>query len=125
MPAWGAFTLWFLFTATAGMIRGLSTALGEEIGWRGNDRLEQLYIRLAAVEVRKFMDRGCATRQPQPVRQTVFDNMMRDTGKTLWYTTEFGVALAVVNVAFAVYFWTRRGAVEQEEARPSLAAAFN
>jgi membrane protease YdiL (CAAX protease family) len=35
MPAWGAFTLWFLFTATAGMIRGLSTALGEEIGWRG------------------------------------------------------------------------------------------
>jgi membrane protease YdiL (CAAX protease family) len=35
MPACGAFTLWFLFTATAGMIRGLSTALGEEIGWRG------------------------------------------------------------------------------------------
>jgi len=31
MPVWGAFTLWSLFTATAGMIRGMSTALGEEI----------------------------------------------------------------------------------------------
>lgn len=57
--------------------------------------------------------------------QTVFDNMMRDTGKTLWYTTEFGAALAMVNVAFAVYSWTRRGAVEQRDMRPSLAAAFN
>ncbi|HEX9111679.1 MAG TPA: hypothetical protein VF845_09390 [Terriglobales bacterium] len=35
MPLWGAFTLWLLFTATAEMIRGMSTALGEEIGWRG------------------------------------------------------------------------------------------
>jgi len=35
MPPWGAFTLWLLFTATTGLIRGISTALGEEIGWRG------------------------------------------------------------------------------------------
>jgi membrane protease YdiL (CAAX protease family) len=35
MPAWGVFILWFLFTATAGMIRGMTNALGEEIGWRG------------------------------------------------------------------------------------------
>jgi len=39
---------------------------------------------------------------------------MRNTGKTLWYTTEFGLALAAVNVAVAVYFWTRRGEVEQQ-----------
>src|SRR5690348_14216113 len=35
MPIWGAFVLWLLFTATTGLVRGLSTALGEEIGWRG------------------------------------------------------------------------------------------
>jgi hypothetical protein len=45
--------------------------------------------------------------------QTVFDNMMRDTGKTLWYTTEFGAALALANVVLAIYFWSRRAEVEQ------------
>jgi hypothetical protein len=44
--------------------------------------------------------------------QTVFDSLMRDTGKTFWYTTEFGCGLAIVNAAFAFYFWTRRGEVE-------------
>jgi hypothetical protein len=53
--------------------------------------------------------------------QTV-DNMMRNTGKTLWYTTEFGAALAAVNVAFAVYFWTRRGEVEKQDSEPKFAA---
>lgn len=53
--------------------------------------------------------------------QTVFDNMMRDAGKTQWYTTEFGVALAVVTAIFAVYFWTRRPEVEPSPARLSLA----
>jgi len=45
--------------------------------------------------------------------QTVFDNLVRDTGKTLWYTTEFGVALATVTSAFAFYFWTKRREVER------------
>jgi hypothetical protein len=35
MPPWGSLTLYVCFMATAGMIRSLSTALGEEIGWRG------------------------------------------------------------------------------------------
>lgn len=43
--------------------------------------------------------------------QTVFDNLMRNTGKTLWYTTEFGAALAVATAGFAFYFWTRRAEV--------------
>lgn len=30
MPPWGAFTLWLLFTATTGLIRGISTALGRK-----------------------------------------------------------------------------------------------
>ena len=55
--------------------------------------------------------------------QTVFDNLMRDTGKTLWYTTEFGIALAIVTVLFAFYFWTRRSEVEQKHTQSNLAAA--
>jgi uncharacterized protein len=35
MPAWGAFVLWLLFTATATLIMRIATALAEEIGWRG------------------------------------------------------------------------------------------
>jgi membrane protease YdiL (CAAX protease family) len=45
--------------------------------------------------------------------QEIFDNLMRDTGRTRWYTTEFGVALALASAALAVYFWTRRAEVEQ------------
>jgi membrane protease YdiL (CAAX protease family) len=45
--------------------------------------------------------------------QAIFDNLMRDTGQTHWYTTEFGIGLAATNVALAVYFWTRRAEVEQ------------
>jgi hypothetical protein len=45
--------------------------------------------------------------------QKIFDNLMRDTGRTRWYTTEFGVALALASAALAVYFWTRRAEVEQ------------
>jgi hypothetical protein len=61
------------------------------------------------------VDCGGAARQCHNLFiQTVFDNLMRNTGKTLWYTTEFGVALAVVNVVVAIYFWTRRKEVEQQ-----------
>lgn len=35
LPAWAAMALYFVFAATTGMIRSCSSALGEEIGWRG------------------------------------------------------------------------------------------
>lgn len=35
LPAWGSLTLYITSMATAGLILNLSTALGEEIGWRG------------------------------------------------------------------------------------------
>ncbi len=35
MPAWGSLVLYVLLSASVGMIRSLSGALGEEIGWRG------------------------------------------------------------------------------------------
>jgi uncharacterized protein len=54
--------------------------------------------------------------------QQIFDALMRDTGRTRWYTSEFGVALALTSAVLAVYFWTRRAEVSGEEA---AAAAFN
>jgi hypothetical protein len=38
---------------------------------------------------------------------------MRDMGRTRWYTTECGIALALASAALAVHFWTRRAEVEQ------------
>jgi uncharacterized protein len=35
LPAWASISLYFLFTATFGVIRDTATVLGEEIGWRG------------------------------------------------------------------------------------------
>ena len=37
----------------------------------------------------------------------VFDNLIRNIGPTLWYTTVFGAALPVTSALFAFYFWTR------------------
>ncbi len=170
MPAWGAFVLWLLFTATAQMIRGMATALGEEIGWRGFLVPElakwMSFTRLSLVSgaiwaawhspLLLFADYNAGTNRwyalacftvmilamsfifawmrlksaslwPAAVMhashnlfvQTVFDNLMRNTGKTLWYTTEFGAALALVTCAFAIYFWTRRA--EVAPARPAMA----
>jgi membrane protease YdiL (CAAX protease family) len=170
MSPWGVFPLWILFSATTGLIRGMSTALGEEIGWRGflvPELAKQMsFTKLSLLSgiiwaawhspVLLFADYNAGTNRwyalacfavmvisgsfvfawlrlksgslwPAAVMhashnlfiQTVFDNMMRNTGKTLWYTTEFGVALAAVNVAFAVYFWTRRAEVEQQALAPS------
>jgi membrane protease YdiL (CAAX protease family) len=176
MPPWASFTLWVLFSATAGMIRGLSTALGEEIGWRGflvPELAKQMsFAKLSLLSgiiwavwhspLLLFADYNAGTNRWYALGcfavmivsnsfafawlrlrsgslwtaavlhashnlfiQTVFDNIMRNTGKTLWYTTEFGAALAVVNVAFAVYFWTRRGEVEQQSSQASLIASLN
>jgi membrane protease YdiL (CAAX protease family) len=166
MPVWGAFVLWLLFTATAQMIRGMATALGEEIGWRGflvPELAKQMsYTKLSLLSgviwaawhspLLLFADYNAGTNRWYALScftamvvsgsfifawlrlksgslwpavllhashnlfvQTVFDNLMRDTGKTLWYTTEFGIALALASVVFAVYFWTRRAEVEQTQ----------
>ncbi len=164
MPVWGSFVLWLLFTATAQMIRGMATALGEEIGWRGflvPELAKQMsFTKLSLLSgviwaawhsplllfadynagTNRWYALGCFTVMVVSISfvfawmtlkskslwpaavlhashnlfvQTVFDNLMRDTGKTLWYTTEFGAALAVVTAGLAFYFWTRRGEVEQ------------
>jgi uncharacterized protein len=168
MPAWGAFVLWLLFTATATLIMRIATALGEEIGWRGflvPELAKQMsFTKLSILSgiiwaawhapLLLFADYNAGTNRwyamacfavmiisssfisawlrlksdslwPAAILhashnlfvQTVFDSIMRNTGKTLWYTTEFGVALALVTTGFAAYFWTRRAEVEQKPQR--------
>ena len=43
----------------------------------------------------------------------IFDNLVRNTGKTLWYTSVFGAALTIVSALFAFYFWMRRTEIQQ------------
>jgi uncharacterized protein len=163
MPAWGSLTLYIVFAATGGMVRSLSTALGEEIGWRGflvPELAKQMsFTKLSLLSgiiwaawhsplllfadynagTNRWYGLGCFTVMVVSISfvfawlrlksgslwtaallhashnlfvQGIFDNLMRNTGRTLWYTTEFGAALALAGFAFAVYFWTRRGEVE-------------
>lgn len=53
--------------------------------------------------------------------QAIFDQLMRNTVRTLWYTTEFGAALALTCDVVAVYFWTRRAEVETKPVESDLA----
>lgn len=167
LPVWAVFALWLLFTATTGLIRGLSAALGEEIGWRGflvPELAKQMsFTKLSLLSgiiwaawhspLLLFADYNSGTNRwyaltcfsvmvvsisfifawmrlksgslwPAAILhashnlfiQAVLDNMVRDTGKTLWYTTEFGAALAVVSIGFAFYFWTRRNELQPQAA---------
>jgi uncharacterized protein len=43
----------------------------------------------------------------------IFDNLIRNTGQTLWYTTVFGAALAIASALFAFYFWMHRTEIQQ------------
>lgn len=44
--------------------------------------------------------------------QAIFTPLTQDRGKTAWFIDEFGAVLPIVAVAFAIYFWRRRGEVE-------------
>ena len=44
--------------------------------------------------------------------QNIFTPLTRDTGKTAWFIDEFGLMLPLVTIAFAVYFWARRGELQ-------------
>jgi membrane protease YdiL (CAAX protease family) len=45
--------------------------------------------------------------------QAIFTPLTRNTGKTSWFVDEFGAALPLVTVGFAIYFWTRRNELDQ------------
>jgi len=41
--------------------------------------------------------------------QAIYTPLTADTGKTKWFIDEFGAVLPVISVAFAIYFWSKRG----------------
>ena len=47
----------------------------------------------------------------------VFDNLVRDTGRTLLFTTVFGAAPACASALFAFYFWTRRKEIQRSPSK--------
>ena len=48
--------------------------------------------------------------------QGIFTPLTRDTGKTPWFTDEFGLVLPLVTTAVAIYFWRRRHELESTAA---------
>lgn len=172
-PSWATLTLYIVLAATVGIVSSVTTALGEEIGWRGflvPELAKQMsYTKVSLLSgviwaawhspVLLFADYNSGTNRWYALScftvmvvsisfifawarlksgslwpaallhashnlfvQRVFDPLMRDTGRTLWYTTEFGIGLAITSVAFAIYFWTRRGELTQKETATSAAA---
>jgi membrane protease YdiL (CAAX protease family) len=53
--------------------------------------------------------------------QAFFDPMTDDTGKTRYVIGEFGAALAIVSIAFAIYFWRRRHELPQAQLPATMA----
>jgi len=53
--------------------------------------------------------------------QAIFTPLTRDTGKTAWFIDEFGLMLPLVTIAFAVYFWARRGELQTSVTLPESA----
>ena len=159
LPAWGSLTLYLIAMATGGVIENLSTALGEEIGWRGflvPELAKQMSFTKVSllsgvvwaawhtplllfadynVGTNRWYALGCFTITVVSLSfvfawyrlksdsiwpaalihashnlfvPVVFDNLVRDTGHTYWYTTQFGAALSITGLMFASYFWMRR-----------------
>lgn len=164
IPQWAAITLYFVLAGTAGMVRSCSTALGEEIGWRGF-LVPHLAQRLTFTQtafitgiiwslwhypVLIFADYNsgtptwygltCFTVMVVSISfifawmrlksgslwtgvllhashnlfiQQFFDPLTTNTGRTPYVISEFGAALALVSIVFALYFWRRRGELPQ------------
>jgi len=161
MRPWATIVLYFLFTATIGVIRDAATALGEEIGWRGF-LVPELAKRggLAAAAIFSgliwafwhypifLLADGYNGGTPVwfylplftlllPIMcfvwawlrlksqsiwpglvlhaahntfiQQFFDPLTVERSKTRYVAGEFGVALSVIAIFLAYYFWRRRG----------------
>lgn len=159
LPSWLTITIYFLLSATAGMVPGCARALGEEIGWRGflvpHLAKSVSYTKTALISgavwsvwhypvliwadyssnTSVWYELACFTvmivsssfifawirlksgnlwtcmflhASHNLFIQRFFDPMTADTGRTRYFTSEFGIALPLVTICFAFYFWTRR-----------------
>jgi membrane protease YdiL (CAAX protease family) len=176
LPAWASLVLYIASMASGGLIENLSTALGEEIGWRGflvPELAKQMsYVRVSIVSgavwaawhsplllftdynvgTNRWYELACSTVTcvsisfilawlrlksnslwpPALLHAShnlfvpgVFDPLIRNTGLTLWFTTEFGAALAISSTAFALYFWKRRREITQSTEEIQQSASRN
>jgi len=170
LPPWAAITLYFVLSGSSGMVRSCSSALGEEIGWRGflvphlaqrftftqTALISGIIWSLWHYPILIFADYNsgtptwygltCFTVMVVSISfvfawmrlksgslwtgvllhashnlfiQAFFDPLTTNTGKTAYIIGEFGAALALVSIVFAVYFWSRR----EELPRPEQQAA--
>ncbi|PYX99434.1 MAG: CPBP family intramembrane metalloprotease domain-containing protein [Acidobacteria bacterium] len=174
MPPAGVLVLYLVLASTVGVIQSVSSALGEEIGWRGFlvPELAKVtsFTKVSLISgviwaawhtpILLFADYNAGTNRWYGLAcfsvmvisisfifawmrlasgslwtgailhashnlfvQAVFDNFMRDTGRTLWLTTEFGAALALSAAGCALLFWTKRNQLSHLEAAPQTVAA--
>lgn len=163
LSPWASATVYVVLMGTFGMVDSLSTALGEEIGWRGflvpelsktvsftgtslisglvwacwhypiliwadyNSGTPTWYgltcftILLVAISFVFAWMRlksgslwtGALLHASHNLYvQNIFTPLTRNTGKTAWFIDEFGAILPLVAVAFAIYFWRRRGELD-------------
>jgi membrane protease YdiL (CAAX protease family) len=163
MPSWLAVCLYFLFTATIGVITNMATVLGEEIGWRGflvpelakrhgfaataiisgliwafwhypllllgdyhPETPVWFYLPLFTLLlpvinfVWTWMRLKSGSLWPGVVLhaahntfiQRFFEPMTVYNKKTSYVAGEFGIALGVISILMAVYFWKRSQEVE-------------
>ncbi|HEY7098107.1 MAG TPA: type II CAAX endopeptidase family protein [Terriglobales bacterium] len=160
VPTWVSAGLAILLIASFGLLRSLTSALGEEIGWRGFF-VPELYRNMSYTKTALFSgvvwslwhypilifgDYNSGTKTWYALTcftvlvisisfvfawmrlksgslwtgailhashnlyvQSIFTPITKDAGKTAWYIDEFGAVLPLVAVAFAIYFWRRRG----------------
>ncbi len=159
-PAWISSTVGVVLIGTFGLIRGVASALGEEIGWRGflvpelsrtfsftgTAFISGIVWSMWHYPVLIFGDYNAGTPTWYGLTcftvmvvsgsfifawmrlksgslwtgailhashnlyiQAIFTPITQDTGKTRWFVDEFGIVLPLVSVAFAIYFWSRRG----------------
>src|SRR5579872_646447 len=160
-----ATVLYVLLAGSFGMAASLSTALGEEIGWRGflvpelsktvsftwTGLISGVVWALWHYPILIFADYNSGTATWYALScftvmviaiafvfawlrlrsgslwtgallhashnlyvQRIFTPLTRNTGKTAWFIDEFGAALPLAAVGFAIYFWTRRGELPEQ-----------
>lgn len=173
LPAWVIIPMYFVLAGTVGMVRSCSSALGEEIGWRGflvpqlaktsgytaTALISGLIWSLWHYPILIFADYNsgtpiwygltCFTVMVVSISfvftwmrlksgslwtgvllhashnlfiQGFFDPITTNTGRTKYIIGEFGAALPLISILFAIFFWSKRGELPGSDASAALAA---
>lgn len=52
--------------------------------------------------------------------QNIFTHLTENTGNTTYYIDEFGAAIPIVGIGFALYFWNKRNELKLETTIESI-----